>query len=127
VLLPGLVDTEYHATVGRDPSKMPPMMKPADLVAASLAALDTGEITCIPALDDIREPKLAIACERCGRHGRYSVARLIAVHGADAKLTDLPVTRANARRPVPSASTTNAKRSSRALLSELNPSEVMNC
>ena len=52
VLLPGLVDTEYHAAVGRDPSKMPPMMKPADLVAASLAALDTGEITCIPALDE---------------------------------------------------------------------------
>jgi short-subunit dehydrogenase len=52
VLLPGLVDTEYHAAVGRDPSKMPPMMKPADLVAASLAALDNGEITCIPALDE---------------------------------------------------------------------------
>jgi hypothetical protein len=46
-------------------------------------------------LSDIREPTLAIACERCGRHGRYNVARLIAVHGADAKLTDLLVRLAN--------------------------------
>jgi hypothetical protein len=46
-------------------------------------------------LSDIREPTLAIACERCGRHGRYNVARLIAVHGADAKLTDLLPTLAN--------------------------------
>jgi hypothetical protein len=40
-------------------------------------------------LSDIREPTLAIGCERCGRHGRYNVARLIATHGADAKLTEL--------------------------------------
>ena len=46
-------------------------------------------------LSDIREPTLAIGCERCGRHGRYSVARLIAAHGADAKLTELLVTLAN--------------------------------
>jgi hypothetical protein len=38
---------------------------------------------------------IAIACQRCGRYGRYNVARLIAAHGADAKLTDLPVTLAN--------------------------------
>ena len=46
-------------------------------------------------LSDIREPTLAIGCERCGRHGRYDVKRLIAVHGADAKLTDLLVTLAD--------------------------------
>ena len=46
-------------------------------------------------LSDIREPTLAIGCERCGRHGRYDVKRLIAVHGADAKLTELLVTLAN--------------------------------
>ena len=46
-------------------------------------------------LSDIQEPTLAIGCERCGRHGRYNVARLIAVHGADAKLTDLLLTLAN--------------------------------
>jgi hypothetical protein len=46
-------------------------------------------------LSDIREPTLMIACERCGRHGRYNVARLIVAQGADAKLTDLLVTLAN--------------------------------
>jgi hypothetical protein len=46
-------------------------------------------------LSDIRGPTLAIGCERCGRHGRYNVQRLIAAHGADAKLTELLVTLAN--------------------------------
>jgi hypothetical protein len=46
-------------------------------------------------LSDIREPTFSIVCERCGRRGRYNVARLIAAHGADAKLSDLLVTLAN--------------------------------
>jgi hypothetical protein len=46
-------------------------------------------------LSDIREPTLAIGCERCGRSGRYDVKRLIAAHGPDAKLTDLLATLAN--------------------------------
>ena len=46
-------------------------------------------------LSDIREPTLAIGCERCGRHGLYSVKRLIAAHSADAKLTELLATLAN--------------------------------
>jgi short-subunit dehydrogenase len=50
--LPGLVDTEYHALVGRDPSKMPPMMRPADVVTASLAALANREVVCLPGLED---------------------------------------------------------------------------
>jgi hypothetical protein len=49
-------------------------------------------------LSDIREPTLTIACERCGRRGRYNVQRLIAVHGADAKLPDLLATLANCER-----------------------------
>jgi len=36
-------------------------------------------------LSDVREQTLTIACQPCGRRGRYSVARLIAKHG-DAKL-----------------------------------------
>jgi hypothetical protein len=40
-------------------------------------------------LADVHEPTLTIVCERCGRYGRYDVKRLIAAHGADAKLTDL--------------------------------------
>jgi len=50
--LPGLVDTEYHALVGRDPSKMPPMMQAADVVTASLAALANREVVCLPGLED---------------------------------------------------------------------------
>jgi uncharacterized protein len=50
--LPGLVDTEYHALVGRDPSKMPPMMQAAEVVAASLSALANAEVVCVPGLDD---------------------------------------------------------------------------
>jgi len=46
-------------------------------------------------LSGIREPTLTIVCGRCGRYGRYSIKRLIAAHGADAKLTDLLVTLAN--------------------------------
>jgi hypothetical protein len=46
-------------------------------------------------LSDIREPTLTIACERCGRHGRYNVRRLIVAHGADAKLPVLLATLAN--------------------------------
>jgi uncharacterized protein len=50
--VPGLVDTEYQALVGRDPSKMPPMMRPEDVVAASLAALADREVVCLPGLED---------------------------------------------------------------------------
>jgi hypothetical protein len=46
-------------------------------------------------LYDIREPARTIACERCSRYGRYNVKRLVAAHGADAKLTELLVTLAN--------------------------------
>jgi hypothetical protein len=49
-------------------------------------------------LSDIRESTLAIGCERCGRRGRYNVQRLIAVHGALAKLPDLLTTLANCER-----------------------------
>ena len=40
---------------------------------------------------DVRGPALEIACDPCGRRGRYSVAKLMAEHG-DAKLTDLLLT-----------------------------------
>jgi hypothetical protein len=32
-------------------------------------------------LTDVREPILTIACQLCGRRGRYNVDRLIAKHG----------------------------------------------
>jgi uncharacterized protein len=47
---PGLVDTEFHALAGRDLSTAPfPVMRPGDVVAASLARLRLGEIICAPA------------------------------------------------------------------------------
>ena len=39
-------------------------------------------------LSDVRGPNLTIACEPCGRRGRYNVAKLMERYG-DAKLTDL--------------------------------------
>ena len=46
-------------------------------------------------LSDVREPSLTIACERCGRHGRYNVQRLIAAHGPGMRLPELLMTLAN--------------------------------
>jgi hypothetical protein len=37
----------------------------------------------------VREPTIALSCEPCRRRGRYTVERLIAEHGDEAKLTDL--------------------------------------
>ena len=46
-------------------------------------------------LSDVRGPTLTIVCEPCGLRGRYNVERLIAKHGADAKLADPLVTLTN--------------------------------
>jgi len=53
-LCPGVVRTEFHQHVGMDPSRFPPeiVMNPEDVVNASLAALKSGEVICIPALED---------------------------------------------------------------------------
>jgi short-subunit dehydrogenase len=55
-LCPGIVETEFHERVGIDPGRYPAaaVMKPEDLVAASLAGLHLGEVICMPALDDPR-------------------------------------------------------------------------
>jgi len=53
-LCPGVVETEFHSHVGADTSRFPAgiVMKPADVVQASLAALKLGEVICVPALED---------------------------------------------------------------------------
>lgn len=53
-LCPGLVRTEFHKRMGMDPTQFPAhmIMEPADVVSASLAGLDRGEVICIPALED---------------------------------------------------------------------------
>ena len=54
-LCPGVVPTEFHQKVGADVNNFPPaiVMKAENVVDASLAALKTGEVICIPALDDM--------------------------------------------------------------------------
>ena len=53
-LCPGLVETEFHSHVGADTSRFPAgmVMKPEDVVEASLVGLKLGEVICVPALDD---------------------------------------------------------------------------
>jgi short-subunit dehydrogenase len=53
-LCPGVVQTEFHEQVGVDPNQFPAalVMKPEDVVTASLAGLERGEVICVPALED---------------------------------------------------------------------------
>ncbi len=53
-LCPGVVETEFHERVGADPRRFPAaiVMKPEDLVAASLKGLELGEVICVPAMED---------------------------------------------------------------------------
>ena len=53
-LCPGVVETEFHEQVGIDPNRYPAaiVMKPEDVVQASLSGLKLGEVICVPALED---------------------------------------------------------------------------
>ena len=53
-LCPGVVRTEFHERMGMDSSRIPVsmVMKPEDVVQASLAGLRLGEVICIPGLED---------------------------------------------------------------------------
>ena len=53
-LCPGVIRTEFHELMGIDPSRFPPsiVMKPEDVVDASLKGLELGETLCIPSLED---------------------------------------------------------------------------
>jgi short-subunit dehydrogenase len=53
-LCPGVVQTEFHEQVGIDPSRYPVaiVMKPEDVVQASLTGLQLGEVICVPAMED---------------------------------------------------------------------------
>jgi short-subunit dehydrogenase len=58
VLCPGYTATEFHMTSGTEPVQgtappdQPHAMSAEDVVQASLAALQAGEVVCIPGLDD---------------------------------------------------------------------------
>ncbi len=53
-LCPGVVETEFHERVGADPRRFPAaiVMKPEELVDASLKGLELGEVICVPAMED---------------------------------------------------------------------------
>lgn len=53
-LCPGVVATEFHEQVGIDPDRYPAaiVMKPEDVVHASLVGLKMGEVICVPAMED---------------------------------------------------------------------------
>jgi short-subunit dehydrogenase len=50
-LCPGVVRTEFHDNLGGRPPGTP-VLEPADIVTASLAGLDLGEVICVPQLAD---------------------------------------------------------------------------
>lgn len=52
VLLPGLVATEFHDDMGPARARLPPGMKAEEVVQASLAALASGEVVCIPTVEE---------------------------------------------------------------------------
>ena len=60
VCCPGYTESEFHDTFGAGPSTDPARegMSPGDVVIASLAALEEGEVICVPGLGD---PALVVA------------------------------------------------------------------
>jgi uncharacterized protein len=51
VCCPGVVKTEFHEVQGMDFSRVP-RMSSGDIVAATMAGLELGEVVCVPALED---------------------------------------------------------------------------
>jgi short-subunit dehydrogenase len=53
-LCPGVIETEFHERVGIDANRYPTaiVMKPEEVVQASLVGLKLGEVICVPALED---------------------------------------------------------------------------
>jgi uncharacterized protein len=52
-LCPGVMRTEFYARMGIDMSRLPIRpMEPSEVVGASLAGLQRGEVLCVPGLDD---------------------------------------------------------------------------
>ena len=51
VCCPGMVKTEFHEVQGMDLSHVP-RMSSEDIVTATLAGLELGEVACVPALED---------------------------------------------------------------------------
>jgi short-subunit dehydrogenase len=66
LLIPGVVDTEFHAVAGATLANYPPqiVMQAEDLVSASLRALELGEPVCVPSLPELRDWEAYVEAER---------------------------------------------------------------
>lgn len=66
LLIPGVVDTEFHQVAGATLASYPPqiVMQANDLVSASLRALELGEPVCIPSLPEPKDWEAYIEAER---------------------------------------------------------------
>jgi short-subunit dehydrogenase len=66
LLVPGVIETDFHALAGGDLAAFPPamIMTPDDLVVASLRALEMDEAVCIPSLPDIKDWAAYLAAEK---------------------------------------------------------------
>ncbi|MFA3877938.1 SDR family NAD(P)-dependent oxidoreductase [Streptomyces sp. MMCC 100] len=75
VVCPGLTATEFHLSAGHTPVSGQERvhdeggMPPADVVSASLSALDAGEVVCVPGLRDADAVTRLAAAERALRDG----------------------------------------------------------
>ncbi|MDR6632607.1 short-subunit dehydrogenase [Phyllobacterium sp. 1468] len=65
LLVPGVVSTDFHQIAGADLANFPPerVMKPDDLVVASLRALEKEESVCIPSLPNIKDWEAYVKAE----------------------------------------------------------------
>jgi short-subunit dehydrogenase len=74
VVCPGLTATEFHLSAGEAPVPGEARvhdeggMPPADVVTASLAALETGEVVCVPGLSDPDAVNRLASAEGALRH-----------------------------------------------------------
>jgi short-subunit dehydrogenase len=79
VVCPGYTKTEFHMTTGADPvegtapdDQPEGAMLPEDVVQASLVALDTGEVVCVPGLADPTAVDGLIEAEARMRGGNFA-------------------------------------------------------
>jgi uncharacterized protein len=64
-LCPGVMRTEFYARMGTDVNRLPMRpLEPSEVVSASLAGLQRGEVLCVPGLDDASALDRVRAAER---------------------------------------------------------------
>jgi short-subunit dehydrogenase len=64
-LCPGVMRTEFYARMGTDVNRLPMRpLEPSEVVRASLAGLQRGEVLCVPGLDDASALDRVRAAER---------------------------------------------------------------